>query len=69
VISADKLSALVESLGAVIWEVDASTFQFTFVSGQADAILGYPTATIPILIPIPNQNGRVQSPWRTSRAA
>ena len=33
---------LIGSLGAIVWEADAATFQFTFVSPQADHILGYP---------------------------
>jgi PAS domain S-box-containing protein len=33
---------LIGSLGAIVWEADAQTFQFTFVSPQAEAILGYP---------------------------
>ncbi len=33
---------LVDSVKGIVWEVDASTMQFTFVSQQAVAILGYP---------------------------
>lgn len=33
---------LIGSLGAIVWEADAATFQFTFVSPQAERILGYP---------------------------
>jgi PAS domain S-box-containing protein len=33
---------LIGSLGAIVWEADAQTFQFTFVSPQAETILGYP---------------------------
>src|SRR5688572_4564094 len=33
---------LVNSLGCIVWEADPSSFQFTFVSAQAEAILGYP---------------------------
>jgi two-component system, cell cycle sensor histidine kinase and response regulator CckA len=44
VVSGDKLADLVQSLGAIVWEADARTFRFTFVSGQAEAILGYPAA-------------------------
>lgn len=33
---------LVNSLDGIVWEADASTFQFTFVSPQAETILGYP---------------------------
>jgi PAS domain S-box-containing protein len=33
---------LVQGLDAIVWEADARTFQFTFVSRQAEAVLGYP---------------------------
>ncbi len=33
---------LVEDLGAIVWEADAATFRFTFVSPHAEALLGYP---------------------------
>jgi PAS domain S-box-containing protein len=33
---------LIGSLDAIVWEADAETFQFTFVSPQAERILGYP---------------------------
>ena len=33
---------LVHGLDAIVWEADADTFQFTFVSRRAEAILGYP---------------------------
>jgi PAS domain S-box-containing protein len=33
---------LVEGLDAIVWEADAQTWQFTFVSKRAEAILGYP---------------------------
>ena len=33
---------LVESVPAIVWRAHARTFQFTFVSRQAEAILGYP---------------------------
>lgn len=33
---------LIHSLDAIVWEADAETFQFTFVSPQAEKILGYP---------------------------
>jgi PAS domain S-box-containing protein len=35
-------SKLVNSLDAIVWEADGVTFQFTFVSPQAERILGYP---------------------------
>jgi len=33
---------LVEGLAAIVWEADPNTWQFTFVSPQAEEILGYP---------------------------
>lgn len=33
---------LIGSLDAIVWEADAATFQFTFVSPQAERTLGYP---------------------------
>lgn len=33
---------LIHSLDGIVWEADAETFQFTFVSPQAERILGYP---------------------------
>lgn len=35
-------SKLVNSLDGIVWEANAGTFQFTFVSPQAEKILGYP---------------------------
>ena len=35
-------SKLINSLDGIVWEADAETFQFTFVSSQAERILGYP---------------------------
>ncbi|HKS37991.1 MAG TPA: PAS domain S-box protein [Verrucomicrobiae bacterium] len=34
--------ALVNSIDGIVWEVDAATFRFNFVSSQAERILGYP---------------------------
>jgi PAS domain S-box-containing protein len=34
--------ALVDSVDGIVWEADARTFQFSFVSKQAERILGYP---------------------------
>jgi len=33
---------LLESVGAILWRADATNFQTTFVSKEAEAILGYP---------------------------
>jgi len=35
-------SKLVNSLDGIVWEANGETFQFTFVSPQAERILGYP---------------------------
>jgi len=35
---------LVQSLRAVLWEADARTFRFTYVSPQAEELLGYPVS-------------------------
>lgn len=37
-----KYLAILNAANGIVWEADAQTFQFTFVSGQAEAILGYP---------------------------
>lgn len=36
------IDSLVNSVGGILWEVDLNTFAFTFVSRQAERILGYP---------------------------
>lgn len=38
-----QYEALVNSIDGIVWEVDAYTFAFTFVSSQATRLLGYPT--------------------------
>ena len=40
--SEKRYAGLVNNLDAVVWERDASTMQFRFVSPQAERILGYP---------------------------
>ncbi len=40
--SARRFSDLVQGLDAIVWEADAETFQFSFVSRRAEAVLGYP---------------------------
>jgi PAS domain S-box-containing protein len=42
--SSTLYSKLVNSLDGIVWEADGETFQFTFVSPQAEKILGYPIA-------------------------
>ncbi len=39
---ANFYSRLINSLDAIIWEADAKTFQFRFVSPQAERIVGFP---------------------------
>lgn len=36
---------LINSLDGIVWKADAETFQFTFVSPQAERILGYPISS------------------------
>ncbi|WP_158502037.1 PAS domain-containing protein [Vitiosangium sp. GDMCC 1.1324] len=33
---------LIDAIDGIVWEADASTFRFTFVSRQAERLLGYP---------------------------
>ncbi len=40
--SREDFSILVNSVEGIVWEADAQTVQFTFVSRQAEKILGYP---------------------------
>lgn len=40
--SADRFLDLVQGLDVIVWEMDAVTEQFTFVSDRAQDILGYP---------------------------
>jgi PAS domain S-box-containing protein len=35
---------LMDSLDGIVWQADARTFQFTFVSQQAERLLGYPVS-------------------------
>jgi two-component system, cell cycle sensor histidine kinase and response regulator CckA len=39
-----RYRVLVESVHAILWRSDATTFQFDFVSREAEALLGYPVA-------------------------
>ena len=39
-----RFRGLVEGLEAIVWEADPATHQFSFVSQQAEAILGHPLA-------------------------
>src|SRR3954453_19327054 len=38
----DQYLDLVQGLDAIVWEADATTFQFTFISERVEALLGYP---------------------------
>ncbi|MFN7021870.1 MAG: PAS domain S-box protein [Phycisphaerales bacterium] len=40
--SEERYRVLVEGVRTIVWEVDVLTFRFTFVSGAAEQILGYP---------------------------
>lgn len=40
--SQEIYQSLVTSIDGIVWEANAQTFQFTFVSPQAETILGYP---------------------------
>lgn len=42
--SQQQYQALVHSIDGIVWEADAATLQFTFVSPQAERLLGYPVA-------------------------
>ena len=39
----ERFRNLVQTLGAIFWEADPKTMQFTFVSKRAEEILGYPS--------------------------
>jgi PAS domain S-box-containing protein len=41
-LSTEQLLALVNGLGAIVWEAEPETFHFSFVSQEAERILGYP---------------------------
>ena len=41
---AENLLTLINGLGGIVWEADPDTFQFSFVSQQAETILGHPVA-------------------------
>src|SRR5574341_548244 len=40
--SQQQYESLVNSVEGIVWEADAETFRFTFVSQQAERLLGYP---------------------------
>jgi len=41
-ISQQRYASLLNSVNGIVWEADPATFRFTFVSSQAEHILGYP---------------------------
>ncbi|HZS56334.1 MAG TPA: PAS domain S-box protein [Bryobacteraceae bacterium] len=40
----ERYCSLIQSIDGIVWEVDYATWRFTFVSQQAERLLGYPTA-------------------------
>ena len=42
--SAEALLTLINEIGGIVWEADGDAFQFTFVSREAEYILGYPAS-------------------------
>src|SRR5688500_12009796 len=44
-LSADQLLSLINELGGIVWEAEPETFQFLFVSEQAERVLGFPART------------------------
>ncbi|UJP05649.1 MAG: EAL domain-containing protein [Nitrosomonas sp.] len=40
--SKSRLSSLIQSVEGIVWEADARTFAFTFVSEQAERLFGFP---------------------------
>src|SRR5829696_9034061 len=42
--SRNQLQSIMHSIDGIVWEADAQTFQFTFVSEKAERLLGYPIA-------------------------
>ena len=40
--AAARLRGIVDGLSAIVWEADARTWEFTFVSERAEELLGYP---------------------------
>src|SRR4029077_14240561 len=44
--SEQRYRELVQGSGALVWEADARTGQFTFVSRQIEELLGYPPAQL-----------------------
>ena len=43
-IARQNLADLIGTIDGIVWEADAATFRFTFVSAQAERLLGYPVS-------------------------
>ena len=41
-VARQNLADLIGTIDGIVWEADATTFRFTFVSAQAERLLGYP---------------------------
>ncbi len=41
-VARQNLADLIGTIDGIVWEADAATFRFTFVSAQAERLLGYP---------------------------
>jgi PAS domain S-box-containing protein len=67
----ERYRDVVEGIGAIFWEADVNTLQFTFVSQQAERILGYPVdrwladPQFWIASVHPADRGRVAAEWQT----
>src|SRR3954464_14217842 len=40
----NDMRSLIEAVGGIVWQADAATLQFLFVSQQAERLLGYPAS-------------------------
>jgi diguanylate cyclase (GGDEF)-like protein/PAS domain S-box-containing protein len=45
-VTMDRYERLVNGVEAIVWEFDPRALQFTFVSGEAERMLGYPTTDL-----------------------
>ncbi|MFI5075753.1 MAG: PAS domain S-box protein [Vicinamibacteria bacterium] len=43
-VARQNLADLIGTIDGIVWEADAATFRFTFVSAQAERLLGYPVS-------------------------
>ena len=43
-VARNDFAELIETIDGIVWEADATTFAFTFVSAQAERLLGYPAS-------------------------